>query len=308
MDTPDFEKRKLKLEKEKLAFEKRKFDADEERRNLEAAKLREEVRETRKAWYRKPAYLTPVTTVIVAVIGGSIAFGTDVLKSNVVALRKERQELSPIVEALQKDYKTLSTEIRSLQKSATVLATELSEKLGEAQKEVARLEEREKIVALGDSAIDEASHAALRDLKRLAKDPQYGARKKLAGAEIGRVASYWGVLHTLSSEYHLPVEPGKRENDLTTCDLLKFLRADNWKDRARSAQLLAGRAVKGVPEALLDAMEDRHLQVMRDAATAFQMETGYPEMEVFPDVEVTRKWWAENRQRVTAKFAVPTCK
>ena len=99
-NTGGLEAQKLQLERDKLAFEIRKFDADEVKRQNEAAKLAEKVRELRRPWYQKPAYIGPLATITVAVVGGFIAFGTDVFKSNVIALRGERDQLSKAVNDL----------------------------------------------------------------------------------------------------------------------------------------------------------------------------------------------------------------
>src|ERR1700722_5546472 len=109
-DGDGLEIQKLQLEREKLAFEVRKFDEDQAKRELESTKLKEEVRELRRPWYQRPSYLGPIATITVAIIGGLIAFGTDVFKSNVVALRSERDQLSQNVKDLGSAKTKLSAE------------------------------------------------------------------------------------------------------------------------------------------------------------------------------------------------------
>lgn len=106
----DFEQQNLQLEKDRLAFEIRKFDADQTKRQCEVEKLEEEIRELRRPWYKKAAYLSPIAAITVAIIGGMIAFGTDVFKSNVLALRSERDQLSQSVKDLTSAKNTLTAE------------------------------------------------------------------------------------------------------------------------------------------------------------------------------------------------------
>jgi hypothetical protein len=105
---------KHELEKAKLEFEVRKFDADQSKRQWELEKLIEEVREIKKKWFLKPDYLGPTSAVIVAIIGGSIAFGTDIFKSNVVKLVAERDTLKRSVSTLTLDEENLKHERQRL--------------------------------------------------------------------------------------------------------------------------------------------------------------------------------------------------
>jgi hypothetical protein len=111
--TGDLEAMRLKLERDKHDLEVRKFEADQLKRELEARKLQEEVHEFQRPWYVKPAYVGPLSTVTIAIVGGLIAFGTDVFKSNVLTLRKDRDELTQSVSVLRQAQTKLSDEIRS---------------------------------------------------------------------------------------------------------------------------------------------------------------------------------------------------
>jgi hypothetical protein len=117
----DVEIQKLRLERDRLAFETRKFDEDRPRREQELAKLSEEIRELRRPWYQRPSYLGPLATICVALVGGMIAFGTDVFKSNVIALRSERNHLAQSVRGLTSEKSKLSAENSALRQDAGLL-------------------------------------------------------------------------------------------------------------------------------------------------------------------------------------------
>jgi hypothetical protein len=139
----DFESQKLQLEKDKLAFEIRKFDEDQTKREREAAKLEEEIRELRRPWYQKPSYLGPLATFTVAIIGGTIAFGTDVFKSNVFGLRNERNQLSRSVHDLNSDKTRLSADNAKLRGAKDLLTSNinaLSDKAANLSRDNQRLE------------------------------------------------------------------------------------------------------------------------------------------------------------------------
>jgi hypothetical protein len=95
VDLPGRENDKHDLERDKLGFEIRKFEADQTKREFETDKLREELLELRRPFYRRPAlFLGPLSGVLVAIVAGFIAFGTDVLKTNVAALINTRAQLT----------------------------------------------------------------------------------------------------------------------------------------------------------------------------------------------------------------------
>lgn len=99
-DAGALEIQKLKLEQDKLALENRKFEAEQLKREREERKLDEEIIDLRRPWYRKSAYLGPLSTIVVAIVGGVIAFGTDVFKSNVITISSERNQLAQKVKEL----------------------------------------------------------------------------------------------------------------------------------------------------------------------------------------------------------------
>ena len=139
----DFETQKLQLEKDKLAFEIRKYDEDQTKREREAAKLELEISELRRPWYKKPSHFGPLVTVSVMIIGGIIAFCTDVFRTNVFALRKERDLLSQSVRDLSSDKKKLSGDNATLRTAENLLRANieaLSDKAENLSKDNQRFE------------------------------------------------------------------------------------------------------------------------------------------------------------------------
>ena len=112
-DEHDLERQKFALEKCKLKLELQKYDDDKATRDLAREKAQEELRDLKKPWWKKPAYLSPMATIMVAIVGGLIAFGTDALKSNLPRLLSERQELSKKNMELRSKSSQLSDQIKA---------------------------------------------------------------------------------------------------------------------------------------------------------------------------------------------------
>src|SRR5205807_9770420 len=95
--------------------------------------------------------------------------------------------------------------------------------------------------------------------------------------------------------------PSPSDEGYTTEDLLSELRhGEDWRDRAKSAEILATRRVKSVADALFDAAEnDSHLEVMRNAVLSFCTITGYQKKDVFGEADLAG-WWQEHRTEVLA--------
>jgi hypothetical protein len=113
----DLDAQKLTLERDKLAFEIRKFESDQTNRKLEARKLAAEVLQLRRPWYWKAAYLGPLSTITVAIVGGLIASGTDFLKDDVIKINKDRDKLSQDVQGLRSIQTQLSAQNAGLEES-----------------------------------------------------------------------------------------------------------------------------------------------------------------------------------------------
>jgi hypothetical protein len=128
----DLEFRKLSLEEKKFAFEVQKHSEEKPLKDLEREKTAAELGELKKPWWRKAPYLAPVATISVAIVGGILAFGTDLLKSNVPKLLQQRQQLVDTNAALQKKETELAgqiqnykVQIQALQRERATLAAKL---------------------------------------------------------------------------------------------------------------------------------------------------------------------------------------
>jgi hypothetical protein len=142
-----------------------------------------------------------------------------------------------------------------------------------------RLQDRESVLKLGDNAVGQGptSGPALVELRKLVKIAPDDATRAAAQGEIAKVMSFWGSGATyLNPDYQITNLNGKpvKESALTTCDLLILLRSSFWKDRARAAQLLTGRAEKGIPEALVSAAADPYLDVATHAIFSLRTSAG----------------------------------
>ncbi len=205
-----------------MSFEIRKFDADKPKREREIAKLDEELRELRRPWYRKSSSLP---TIVVAIVAGILAFGTDVFKSNVVTLKRERDQLV-------KNVKDLSTQKAKLANNNSVLSQDedrlgrrvsiLTKQKGALSQEILVTElktDLRTIQSAGEFDLD-LSNPSLEDLLVVAKQDK------------GNVQA----IQTLQSAYDAAFSSQRVKAALC---LALFLATENtlWKERLRQLSL-----------------------------------------------------------------------
>jgi hypothetical protein len=296
---------KLRLDRDKLSFERQKYDEEATKRRLEAEKLEQEIRDLKRPWYGKPSYLQPLATLLVAIVGGVIAFGTDVFKSNLLTLQREREKLQAENEVLQGQAQSLSARINADLALLKQQTNRYNVLLEQQSVEVTKLQERGKLATLGDVAISESprSSIALRELRRLQRASGEETTRSSAQAELARVSAFWGTASYLDADYRIALN-GKQGNDeaLSPCVLVQVLRSShNWKDRARSADILRFKPYKGVPEALIEVMEDEFVDVARHAKRAFDDLSG-EYGSYLPEVDKVKSWWGKNGPTITTKW------
>ena len=85
---------KVALDERRLEFEIRKYEDDKEAREISLEKAREDLRSGKRPFYGNPAYLGPLATICVALLGGFFAFGTNLLNSDVLKLKADRDALN----------------------------------------------------------------------------------------------------------------------------------------------------------------------------------------------------------------------
>src|SRR5438477_1921302 len=81
----------IDLDRARYELELRKFEADAETRRLNALKLHEELNELRKPWFTRASAAPAYVTILVALVGGFLAFGTNLLKSNISELKRSNE-------------------------------------------------------------------------------------------------------------------------------------------------------------------------------------------------------------------------
>lgn len=169
-----------------------------------------------------------------------------------------------------------------------------------------RLQDRDKIFTLGDTAIGRTatSGPALRELRKLSKVDPDEAIRNAALAQIERASSFWGTASYLELSYAITTLNGKsvKQQELTTCDLLTLLHSGAWQDRARSADLLIGHPEKGVPEALIHLLSDDYVDVAAHAKHTLDSITATMIFQMLPDPEEVQNMWAKQGPAITANL------
>ena len=174
--------------------------------------------------------------------------------------------------------------------------------------ELATLKERNRLMQLADRAVTDGDRKALEKLIKLQND-ETNPLAALAGSLTlqvknfylfgNRLGDYKLLLHRFDlSDNQLPGLPPSPES-YSTGDLVAGLRdSEDWRARAKCADLLGSRKVKSVPEALLAAVQtDNHLEVVRNALRSFSIVTGYSSPDVFA-YEPAEDWWREHMDEI----------
>lgn len=200
---------------------------------------------------------------------------------------------------LEEEASSTATALQQLEQKAADTTVELKEL-------VAKEERQFEIARLQNAGIngDRDAYEELRDYS--ADDPDLRERASVAAKSVKRF--YIGATRIKGVTLHRtnPEERDTEEEDFRTSWLLEDLRAHaKWLVRARAAHLLARRKEIGVPEALLDAMDqDANLWVAKEALESFASVTGFKKSDVFEwESGEPRRWFEENREDVISKLS-----
>jgi len=217
-----------------------------------------------------------------------------------------QRQIDPELKRLRKE---LSEKVAQFEKYQSEMKERLQRSYQAITNEGLKFQRRGSIFELGDAAISQMSRSAYEELLELLNDPRDASLQLAARSEIIRVnhalmnsARIAGVTLSGQGSGDTTIE----ESDFTTQDLIDFLIDDpDWRFRARSAQLLADKKELGVPEALLDAMEnDENMEVFKHAVRAFKTVTGCIAPDTF-EYEYCSEWWAANSETVNEKLETP---
>ena len=217
-----------------------------------------------------------------------------------------QRQIDPELKRLRKE---LSEKMAQFEKYQSEMKERLQRSYQAITNEGLKFQRRGSIFELGDAAISQMSRSAYEELLELLNDPRDASLQLAARSEIIRVnhalmnsARIAGVTLSGQGSGDTTIE----ESDFTTQDLIDFLIDDpDWRFRARSAQLLADKKELGVPEALLDAMEnDENMEVFKHAVRAFKTVTGCIAPDTF-EYEYCSEWWAANSETVNEKLETP---
>ena len=178
------------------------------------------------------------------------------------------------------------------------------EKFGLLSQELYILQVRNRITALGDSAIAVGNRKAFNKLMSMANDTMNNDLKFLAQSERLRVYSFHGAIQFYGDLIDtLSNGEVKKEKDFTLPELINILKNHkDWKRRAASARLLGSKNFKGVPEALFYCIKnDQNLFVIRWAIDSFESITGCSTEDTF-GFDDLYKCWEERSEKIKNKM------
>jgi hypothetical protein len=202
---------------------------------------------------------------------------------------------------------TIANDINSFNKELQQFKNIYNSKLKNLTGEVGYINSRNKLLKLGDNAIATGDANHYEELYKIYNSSTDNDIKNNAIAEIFRVKSYYASMTRIKGidlKYtHSQTEKEFTEKEIPTEALIKGLKEEqDWKTRARTAQLLAQRKEKQVSDALLDSIKsDKNLEVRKRAMDSFQNITGFKSNDVF-DHKPAQEWWQEHKVETEKKL------
>jgi len=166
-------------------------------------------------------------------------------------------------------------------------------------KELSELKIRDNLTSLADKAVSQGSREAYLNLKNI----QFSPNRNAAISEIAEIVSHWNSMTRLKGiklpEKKLSNGVIEKEVDYTTKELIEILLFNSQSlFRGRSAQLLASRKENYVPEALILAIfSDKHLEVVKEATSAFGRLTNFQSPDFFQPYNVWG-YWLDNSEKI----------
>ena len=207
--------------------------------------------------------------------------------------------------AAEQRYTADHTELVATLEAQTKEAARLTQSLTD---QVSQLAKRNELTELADKAILGDS-AAYQVLKRLDTDPNPPQDYRHAvRAEIFRVkTSHLIGSRTVAFELHFQGKPVD-VTEVTTCHLITTLAdSQDWSARAMVARELGKRKERGVPEALIRALDDKNLSVVKEAVRAWRTLTSYRSPDIFGRPYIPH-WWEQHKGSFTQQLAELRCK
>jgi hypothetical protein len=163
----------------------------------------------------------------------------------------------------------------------------LDSKMAELDRAIEHQQKRNRIVFLGDVAITQGARPAYDIIVKTSQSREESLEIRMAAnAQVYRVKDSFLSGSRIESVMLDQTVGGtqKEESQFSPCEFMEVLAAkdQDWKLRAKAAQLLSGHRKKGVPEALLRSIEeDPHLEVVKNATMAWLRVTGFKSPDIF---------------------------
>lgn len=156
------------------------------------------------------------------------------------------------------------------------------------------LQDRNELTRLADAAIATCSRESFEKITNIIYKSKNEDEVMAALSENFRVKAHYVSISRIKNNplYY----NGKLDVDMSTEELLKLLAfSEEWKGRARAAQILGKRKEKNVAEALMSAVRtDKCLDVVNEAKKSFGLLTKFKQKDIFQFEEVD-DWWNINK-------------
>jgi hypothetical protein len=241
-------------------------------------------------------------------------------------VQKQRNTINTMADDARKSSYQIQKDAASLRSYMSETKTSLNKEIKTLADESTIQKERNDIVRLEQDATIAGNASALNELEKRVEIP---ALKEFALSAIIRVKQFYLFAPPLRGMsfrlvYSLSDGTMKYDSELPTYILIERLRFPVWSARAKVVMLLGERKEKGVPEVLLNAMQDDRLDVAVNALRSFKVVTGYtghqgskskdfrgyksdddPGAIMSEDIfgfDQAKEWWSRNKSEIDKKL------
>ncbi len=204
-----------------------------------------------------------------------------------------------------KRLKKMETDFNTKQDKLNLELATLKDKL---TVQLEKLQWRDNLMRLADEAIANSNRASYEMLLKIKDEEKKDSDKfKIVTSYVLQVKRFYINIERYGKWTFNRKGKSVKLDDYSTSELLKELQYSRlFIVRAEAAKCLKDRKEKGVPDALINAMEnDKNLYIVAKSIESYCSVTGYVGFKDVLDYKPLKKHWLENKAEIESKLTEP---
>jgi len=226
------------------------------------------------------------------------------IMENVASIQSQKYLKENVIPIINKFNESTNKRVDNFNEHINVLRADVENEYKGLKNQVEYIKQHNSILKIADRAILPNGANEYRQLTLMYLDQNLEKEiKELIRSQLNRIKLFYISFSRIRGvELEIVKEDGgkKKNNELTTDEIIAFLDDEDFKKRAKAAQLLSNRKEKKVPDFLFQKIfYDEDLEVIKLANKSFSKITGFKAEEIpnFPPAEHIT-WWNENKENI----------